>query len=414
MSEKFEKKDKLEFFRELVSCIHNIYFSEYDAATFEPIYSSAPLDRAIHFFLSLDMSKEQWKNIKIPSGSTARAAIGTNSLGMAWVIELEYMDKIPKTVHVMGPVFLSDFSLYYIMSKLDQYNLSSNLRSNFMDFVSNLPIVSLIRLYEYAVTFHYCFTGEKITISEVMHLEAPVRKLFDNEPVTETIPPDENYMTEQKIIQLVRTGNLQYRKEMDKLISFGDIRDLSFGGNFRQAKNYVIIFTSMCCRASMEGGLNPKTAYALSDYYIEIAEQCNNLSALTETSHKMVDDFVRHVHRCKISDGISPQVRTACDLIEINPQQQFDIHAIAESFGYTDYYFTKKFKKETGMTLKEYHNLKRVELAKKLLTTTTLSIIEISGKTGFGNQSYFGDYFRRITGVSPREYRINGNEKNKE
>ena len=50
-------------------------------------------------------------------------------------------------------------------------------------------------------------------------------------------------------------------------------------------------------------------------------------------------------------------------------------------------------------------------MAKKLLVTTTLSITEISGRAGFGSQSYFGDYFRRITGVSPRQYRINGNEK---
>ncbi len=177
MSEDLKKKDRLKFFRELVSCIHNIYFSEYDAVTFKPVYSNAPLDNAIHFFLPLDMSKEQWKNMKVPSdSSTAHTAIGTNSLGMAWIIELEYTDKIPETVHVMGPVFLSDFSLHNIMSKLDRYNLSSNLRNSFMDFVSNLPIVSPIRLFEYAVTLHYCLTGEKITISELVHLEAPEKK----------------------------------------------------------------------------------------------------------------------------------------------------------------------------------------------------------------------------------------------
>ena len=124
-------------------------------------------------------------------------------------------------------------------------------------------------------------------------------------------------------MQLVKTGSPQYRKEMDRLISFGEISNLSFGDNFRKAQNYVIIFTSMCCRASMEGGLNPKTAYALSDHYIEIVEQCTNLSALSETSHAMVDDFVRHVHRCKISDGISPQVRTACDLIALAPNRNW-------------------------------------------------------------------------------------------
>lgn len=117
----------------------------------------------------------------------------------------------------------------------------------------------------------------------------------------------------------------------------------------------------------MEGGLNPKTAYALSDHYIEIVEQCTNLSALSETSHAMVDDFVRHVHRCKISDGISPQVRTACDLIALAPNRNW-IYILSRKALDIRITTLPKVQKETGMTIKEYHNLQRVEMAKSFLS----------------------------------------------
>ena len=65
----------------------------------------------------------------------------------------------------------------------------------------------------------------------------------------------------------------------------------------------------------------------------------------------------------------------------------------------------REFKKQTGLSLMEYIQLYRIYQAKRLLKETSLSITEVAGKCGYNTQSYFGEVFRKCTGVSPNEYR---------
>lgn len=75
-------------------------------------------------------------------------------------------------------------------------------------------------------------------------------------------------------------------------------------------------------------------------------------------------------------------------------------------------YLTKLFKRETGMSLSEYIIQKRISLAKQLLATTDLSIVEISERTGFSYSSYFVRIFKKKVDMTPQQYR-NENQKEK-
>lgn len=65
----------------------------------------------------------------------------------------------------------------------------------------------------------------------------------------------------------------------------------------------------------------------------------------------------------------------------------------------------KKFKGSTGLCFKEYLNYIRVQKASDMLRNTDLSVTGVAMACGFSDGNYFGDVFRRLTGVSPREYR---------
>ena len=68
-------------------------------------------------------------------------------------------------------------------------------------------------------------------------------------------------------------------------------------------------------------------------------------------------------------------------------------------------YFTRFFKKVTGQAFVTYLHHLRVGRAQTLLTSTQLSIAEIGQDVGFCDQSYFGLIFRRLIGITPRQYR---------
>ena len=68
-------------------------------------------------------------------------------------------------------------------------------------------------------------------------------------------------------------------------------------------------------------------------------------------------------------------------------------------------YFSSVCKKLTGKTASEIINDEIIKQASFLLRNNQLSIKQISSRLGFVNQSHFGTFFRRHTGLSPQQYR---------
>jgi YesN/AraC family two-component response regulator len=71
----------------------------------------------------------------------------------------------------------------------------------------------------------------------------------------------------------------------------------------------------------------------------------------------------------------------------------------------TPSYFSRAFKEKTGTPVFEYINRMRIEKACRLLKRTTMPVIDIALTVGYNNVSFFNRYFRKLNGMSPREYR---------
>jgi AraC family transcriptional regulator len=86
--------------------------------------------------------------------------------------------------------------------------------------------------------------------------------------------------------------------------------------------------------------------------------------------------------------------------------EDLSLGAIAAEFGMSPSYFNTLFKGATGTTICQYVIQRRVEMAKRLLVRSNLSIVEICYQVGFRSQSYFNNVFRKYTGVTPKAYRM--------
>ncbi len=78
---------------------------------------------------------------------------------------------------------------------------------------------------------------------------------------------------------------------------------------------------------------------------------------------------------------------------------------VAEHVFLNPSYISRIVCRETGMSFIDHLLFIRVQEAKRLLLTSPLRTFEIAEKTGFGSAKYFGQVFRRQTGMSPSEYR---------
>ncbi len=91
--------------------------------------------------------------------------------------------------------------------------------------------------------------------------------------------------------------------------------------------------------------------------------------------------------------------------IEKHFKEDISVESIAEYFGYNSEYLIKKFKKNLKETPHNYILSRRILYAKDLLDKGRLSIKEISKEVGFNSESNFCVAFKRITKMTPKEYR---------
>lgn len=93
-------------------------------------------------------------------------------------------------------------------------------------------------------------------------------------------------------------------------------------------------------------------------------------------------------------------------------RENIDRDMIASIACITPNYLSKRFRAETGLSLREYVNQLRINEAKRLLLSTNKSISEIAGEVGFDNISYFSTVFRKFCNISPLEWKHGSSQNN--
>lgn len=78
---------------------------------------------------------------------------------------------------------------------------------------------------------------------------------------------------------------------------------------------------------------------------------------------------------------------------------------IASRFGFNPSYFSRLFHRQAGVPLVQYLNGLRIGRSCVLLKRTDLGVLEIALSVGYNNLSHFNRSFRKLIGMSPREYR---------
>lgn len=81
------------------------------------------------------------------------------------------------------------------------------------------------------------------------------------------------------------------------------------------------------------------------------------------------------------------------------------MEGMAETFGVSVNTLSSTFRKEYGINLYAFILLKKIDEAKVLLSLSNTSILDISNNLNFADQSHFTKTFKRITQITPRQFR---------
>jgi AraC family transcriptional regulator len=93
------------------------------------------------------------------------------------------------------------------------------------------------------------------------------------------------------------------------------------------------------------------------------------------------------------------------DRMRADLASNLDLHTIAAESGYSRTHFLRTFRASTGYSPHQWLTHLRIEEAKTLLQKASNSLIDVALDCGFSSHGHFSNTFRRIVGVTPREYR---------
>ena len=120
--------------------------------------------------------------------------------------------------------------------------------------------------------------------------------------------------------------------------------------------------------------------------------------------------FIARYHR-KATQGHTvdeipeEKIQQAAKYICDHYSRNITLAEVANTVFMSETYFSKKFKKVTGLNFSEYLTSVRIRMADEMLLETKKPISRIAEECGFSDTNYFGDVFKKVKGVSPLQYR---------
>lgn len=114
------------------------------------------------------------------------------------------------------------------------------------------------------------------------------------------------------------------------------------------------------------------------------------------TRQQRIRDYVGGLPKHKLEQAI--------DYIQAHLAADVSLEAIATELGMSQYYFARLFKQSTGYSPYQYLIKCRIKRAQELLLQGQQSMANIALQVGFASQSQFGRHFKRLTGVTPKQF----------
>ncbi len=135
------------------------------------------------------------------------------------------------------------------------------------------------------------------------------------------------------------------------------------------------------------------------DFYVEIAQ---NISRTILMYIFRIINYADQGFNLHKTNGVLEKVLR---FIAENYKNNISLEDVANACYVNKYYLSHQFSKFKGMSIGKYILTLKIEEAKRLLETTTLSVNDISELSGFNDPNYFSRTFKKVMGMSPLQYR---------
>ena len=316
-----------------------------------------------------------------------------------------------RSVLVIGPYLAAAISSSMLLELAEAAHLPADRLPELTRCYGELPVLP-DDSHLFLMLESYCESLWRTSPLTVEDIATPVSSNSPNVPYTlladQSGPWDlhaleQRYSYENALLDAVSQGQLHKAEQLMAGIAAFSFEQRSADA-LRNIKNYCIVMNTLLRKAAEKGGVHPLYLDRASSHNAVAIEQSATVEVLTGLMTEMFREYCGLVRSCA-TQQYSAQVQRVILYIDGNLTEELNLHTLAAAHNISAGYLSSLFRKETGTTLTDYVNQRRVARAAELLSTTKLQVQTVGQYSGFMDVQYFSRMFKRIVGMSPREYR---------
>ena len=210
------------------------------------------------------------------------------------------------------------------------------------------------------------------------------------------------YQNERELINKVKIGDkIPAKKILNAILGTIMFRN---PGQLDVLKARLIELLSVLSRSAAEGGVDIDLMLKRNAGYINRVIMLDTQEDICVWISHALNDFVDRVYKVVNSNKIK-RIDSAVDYIDANYNRQISLADVAKAAHLSVSRLAHLFKEQMEMTVIDYLRSVRIDHARKLLLATDESCTRISYELGYNNQSYFCHTFKKIVGMTPRQFR---------
>lgn len=311
---------------------------------------------------------------------------------------------------LVGPFLMDEPDSLLILDIAKRYQIPTDSLLELYEESSTIKVISPTLVTQISKLLYYLFSHFISDSRQQFMLNQ--NQLHQQSKINESIQMYKSFGTEAKasypyekekaLITKVKTKNVKEAK--------GILNDLlgyvlfSEGNSLDVLKARSIELCSLLSRAAIEGGAPTDSILKINNHFLQNLTQINSMTDLCYKLQESVEVFAESMFNY-IPTKNTEIIKKAISYISQNFSSPITLEETANYVHLNPAYFSTIFKQSCGSSFKEYLNMVRIEESKRLLANTDYSIIDIAVATGFEDQSYFSKVFKKYTGLTPKQYR---------
>ncbi len=311
-----------------------------------------------------------------------------------------------------NPIVLGPFCTLLMTDKdartiFEQYKITNLSKTDFFSYLSSLPVIKESELFRMVSSLIHtvCPQAPEKQIQHVNFFN--VTELIPEEYVTRehyTELLEKRYTYEQHFIQAIESGNS--RSAIFNLHNMQmDVAYLKRIGTTLENERIGAAITRTTVRlAALRAGLPAIVVDRLSSQNTAITHSAKSVEEILTAKEKMIREFCNAIHHYK-DEKYSFLVQSALYFFDHQYYKDIRLKELADELNVSLNHLISVFRKETGITPNSYLQKSRMKQASILLSSTDMTMQEISSSVGISDANYFIKVFKKHHGETPSNYR---------